>query len=75
MGHRAGGLQPGIRKLGKNFRKTLTGATWFSFRNTSTATPVAGRGSSHQTGWTEVVTKLMQQGGEIPENKKAALAR
>ena len=32
-----------------------------------------GLGSSHQTGWTGVVTKLIQQSGEIPEHKKTAL--
>jgi len=31
----------------------------------------AGLGASHQTGWTGVVTKLMQQSGEFRERKKA----
>jgi hypothetical protein len=30
----------------------------------------AGVGASHQTGWTGVVTKLMQQSGESRERKK-----
>jgi hypothetical protein len=30
----------------------------------------AGLGASHQTGWTGVVTKLMQQSGESRERKK-----
>jgi hypothetical protein len=30
----------------------------------------AGIGASHQTGWTGVVTKLMQQSGESPSRKK-----
>jgi hypothetical protein len=35
----------------------------------------AGIGASHQTGWTGVVTKLMQQSGEAPrKNRKKALA-
>ncbi len=32
----------------------------------------AGIGASHQTGWTGVVTKLMQQSGESPRRKKTA---
>src|ERR1700688_2843459 len=31
----------------------------------------AGLGASHQTGWTGVVTKLMQQSGEFRERKKS----
>jgi hypothetical protein len=36
----------------------------------------AGIGASHQTGWTGVVTKLIQQSGEAPKrkNRKKALA-
>jgi hypothetical protein len=34
----------------------------------------AGVGASHQTGWTGVVTKLMQQSGESRERKKAESA-
>jgi hypothetical protein len=30
----------------------------------------AGTGASHQTGWTGIVTKLMQQSGESNKNKK-----
>jgi len=30
----------------------------------------SGVGASHQTGWTGVVTKLMQQSGEFREHKK-----
>jgi hypothetical protein len=30
----------------------------------------SGVGASHQTGWTGVVTKLMQQSGEFLERKK-----
>jgi len=30
----------------------------------------SGVGASHQTGWTGVVTKLMQQSGEFRERKK-----
>jgi len=35
----------------------------------------AGVGASHQTGWTGVVTKLMQQSGESREHKKTAADR
>ncbi len=35
----------------------------------------AGLGASHQTGWTGLVTKLMQQSGESLEKKKAEPAR
>jgi len=34
----------------------------------------SGVGASHQTGWTGVVTKLMQQRGEFRERKKTELA-
>jgi hypothetical protein len=34
----------------------------------------SGVGASHQTGWTGVVTKLMQQSGEFRERKKTELA-
>ena len=54
----------------RNFRPTPTGATWCCFTNTSTATTGAGVGASHQTGWTGVVTKLMQQSGESRTRKK-----
>jgi len=32
----------------------------------------AGIGASHQTGWTGLVTKLMQQSGETSHRKKSA---
>jgi hypothetical protein len=35
----------------------------------------SGAGASHQTGWTGVVTKLMQQSGEFREGKKSALGK
>jgi len=34
----------------------------------------AGIGASHQTGWTGVVTKLMQQSGESRDRKKTEQA-
>ena len=34
----------------------------------------AGVGASHQTGWTGVVTKLMQQSGESRDRKKTEQA-
>lgn len=35
----------------------------------------AGVGASHQTGWTGIVTKLMQQSGEIQQKQKARARR
>ncbi len=35
----------------------------------------AGVGASHQTGWTGVVTKLMQQSGESEQKKQSSAAR
>lgn len=34
----------------------------------------AGAGASHQTGWTGIVTKLMQQSGESRQRKKTESA-
>ena len=41
-----------------------TGATSSRSTNTSTATTAAALGASHQTGWTGLVAKLLQQSGE-----------
>jgi len=54
----------------EKFQTDRTGATLSSSRDTSTVTRAAGVGASHQTGWTGVVTKLMQQSGESRERKK-----
>ena len=43
---------------------TRTGATWSSSTSTSTATRARGLGASHQTGWTALVAKLIEQSGE-----------
>ena len=42
---------------------TRTGATWSSSTNTSTATPAAGVGASHQTGWTALVSLILDDLG------------
>ena len=34
----------------------------------------AGIGASHQTGWTALVAKLLQQSGEQPRRKDASLS-
>ncbi len=45
-------------------KTTRTGGTWCCSTNTSTAITARGVGASHQTGWTGLVAKLLQQNGE-----------
>ena len=59
----------GVRRISKSSRPIRTGATWFCSRVFPGDTG-AGVGASHQTGWTGVVTKLMQQSGESRERSR-----
>ena len=54
----------------ENSRPTLTGAIWCFSTSTSTGTLARDSGASHQTGWTGLVTKLLQQSGESARREK-----
>ena len=54
----------GPRRAPQYFQTTRTGATWSSSTSISTATTARASGASHQTGWTGLVAKLLQQSGE-----------
>ena len=58
----------------RSSRLIPTGAICYSSTNTSTRIPAPGLGASHQTGWTGLVTKLLQQSGESREEGKRELA-
>ena len=53
-----------VRRRSSSSRTIRTGATCSSSTSTSTATTAPGSGASHQTGWTGLVAKLLQQSGE-----------
>ncbi len=58
------GTAAGLRRDRRSSRPTLTSRTTCSSSSTSTATNGAGLGASHQTGWTGLVAKLIQQSGQ-----------
>ena len=60
----------GVRRISESFRPTRTGVTWSCFYEYFHGDTGAGVGASHQTGWTGVVTKLMQQSGESRERSR-----
>ena len=60
----ANGRRPVLRRRRAVPDATRTGATCCCSTSTSTATTARGVGASHQTGWTGLVAKLLQQSGD-----------
>src|SRR5438093_12604681 len=69
--------EKGRRPVFGNLEKFQTNPHWRDlvlFREYFHGDTGAGVGASHQTGWTGLVTKLMQQSGESRERKKSESA-
>jgi len=65
--------EQGQRPLYRDVEKFQTDPNWrdlLLFHEYFHGDTGAGLGASHQTGWTGLVTKLLQQSGESPKRKK-----